>query len=324
MSGRQGRRVGVVGATGILGSDLIELLDERRFPVSELRPIATDRALGEAVEIGGEEVPVQAGDVSLRGLDFVFLCVPAEAAGDWVRRALRDEVPCVDLSGSLAGHEDVPTLAAELGAPRELVLRPLVSGPPSAALACALALAPLQREAGLARVVGTHLEAASSAGRDGIRTLEAEVVALFNHEDVPESDVFSLPVAFDCLPDLGGRDLGGALGRLLEGTVSAALTSIQVPTFIGLGVSLAVEPEREVTPEELREWWVKAPGIEVWDADLPGPTTRDAASRDVVLAGRVRRDASRPGGLLIWLTADPVRLAASNAVRLAELRFDVH
>lgn len=324
MSRRQGRRVGVVGATGVLGSDLIEVLDERRFPVSELRPIATDRAVGEVVELGGDEVPVQTGDVSLRGLDFVFLCVPAEAAGDWVRRALRDEVPCVDLSASLADRDEVPTLAADLGPPRELVLRPLVSVPPSAALACALALAPLQREAGLARVVGTHLEAASCAGRDGIRALEAEVVALFNHEDVPESEVFPLPVAFDCLPELGGRDLGAALARLLEGPVSAALTSIQVPTFAGLGVSLAVEAEREVTPDQLREWWVKAPGIEVWDADLPGPTMRDAASRDVVLGGRVREDASRPGGLLLWLTADPVRLAARNAVRLAELRFDVH
>jgi aspartate-semialdehyde dehydrogenase len=324
VSGRQGRRIGVVGATGVLGSDLIELLEERRFPVSELRPIATDRALGEMVELGGEEVSVQAGEVSLRGLDFVFLCVPANAAGDWVRRALRDEVPCVDLSGSLSGRADVPTLAAELGAPREQVLRPLVSGPPSAALACALALAPLQREARLTRVVGTHLEPASSAGRDGIRTLEAEVVALFNHEDVPESDVFALPVAFDCLPELGGTNQGDVLGELLGGSIPTALTTVQVPTFSGLGVSLAVEMEREVAPEQLREWWVKAPGIEVWDPDLPGPTTRDAASRDVVLAGRIRPDTSRPGGLLLWLTADPVRLAASNAVRLAELRFDVH
>jgi len=324
VSARQGRRIGVVGATGIVGSDLIELLEERRFPVAELRPIATDRALGEVVELGGEEIPVQAGDVSLRGLDFVFLCAPLEATGDWVRSALRDEVPCVDLSGSLAVHDEVPMLAAELGAPREHVLRPLVSGPPSAALACALALAPLQREAGIARVAGTHLQPASSAGRDGVRALEGEVVALFNHEEVPESDVFPGPVAFDCMPELAGPDLGASLARVLGLPIPAAFASIQVPTFSGLGVSLAVEPERDVTPEQLREWWVKAPGVEVWDADMPGPTTRDSASRDVVLAGRVRVDPSRPGGLLLWLTADPIRLAVSNAMRLAELRFDVH
>lgn len=324
MSARQGRRVGVIGATGVLGSDLIELLEERRFPVSELRPVASERAVGQVVELAGEEVPVQTGDVSLRGLDFVFLCLPAECAGDWVRRALRDEVPCVDLSGSLARQDGVPTLAAELGAPRDRVLSPLVSSPPSAALACAIALAPLQREAGLARIVGTHLEAASTAGREGIRALEAEVVALFNHEEVPESGVFPVPVAFDCLPQFAGIDLGAELAGLLGLPSPAALMSVQVPTFSGLAISLAVEPEREVTPDQLREWWVKAPGVEVWDADIPGPTTRDAASRDVVLAGRVRPDPSRPGGLLIWLTADPVRLSASNAVRLAELRFDVH
>lgn len=324
MSGRQGRRVGIVGATGVVGSDLIELLEERRFPVAELRPIATDRALGEVVELGGEEIPIQAGDVSLRGLDFVFLCAPPEATGDWVRRALRDEVPCVDLSGSLSAHDEVPMLAAELGPPREHVLRPLVSSPPSSALACALALAPLQREAGIARVAGTHLQPASGAGRDGVRALEGEVVALFNHEEVPESDVFPGPIAFDCIPELGGAASGIGLAKVLGLSNAASLTSIQVPTFSGLGVSLAVEPEREVTPEELRDWWVKAPGVEVWDADMPGPTTRDAASRDVVLAGRVRVDPSKPGGLLLWLTADPVRLAASNAMRLAELRFDVH
>jgi aspartate-semialdehyde dehydrogenase len=333
MSARRGRRVAVIGASGTLGSDLIAVLEERSFPLAELVPVATDHSLGESVEIGGESLPMLTGEVGLRGVDVAFLCLPAGAAPGWARQCLREEVPCIDISGSFAGRDDVPVLAADLALPGEQVRQPLVVSPPGPALALSLALGPLHARFGLRRVVGTSLESASGAGREGIRTLEAEVVALFNQSEPPEPTVFAGPVAFDCVPELGHpaeshgadareRAVVALLQQLLGARVPIALTRVRVPTFVGLGASVAVETREPAPPEAARETLLKAGGVELWDPDAAGPSTRDATARGTVLIGRMRSDPTAPeGGLLLWLAADPVRLAATNAVRIAEARF---
>jgi aspartate-semialdehyde dehydrogenase len=331
----RGHRVAVIGATGTLGSDLAQVLGERGYPVAELIPVATDASLGEEVELQGETRAVLTGDVPLRGVDLVFLCVPPDAAAPWIRQALEAKVPCIDLSGSLAGRDDVPVVAADLHPAAEALRHPLVSCPPGPALALALGLAPLQARFGLRRVVGTVLESASGAGREGIRTLEAEVVALFNQEELPEPTVFAAPVAFDCVPELehpadphgpgqGETAVVSVVQRLLGAAVPISLTRVRVPTFAGVGASLALETVEPASPEAVRELLLKAAAVELWDPGAAGPSTRDAVSRSCVLVGRVRRDPSAPGGLLLWLSGDPVRLAASNAVRIAEARFGLH
>ena len=335
MTTRRGQRVAVIGATGTLGSDVVAVLDERRYPIGELLPVATDASLGEDVSLRGESVPVLTGEVSLRGADVAFLCLPPEATAPWVKRALEAHVACIDLSGAMAGVPEVPVVAADLAPPQELLRRPLVVSPPGPALAWALALAPLQARFGLARVRGTSLEAASGAGRAGIRTLEAEVVALFNQESPPESTVFAGPVAFDCVPELehpadpygpgpAEEQLASLLQALLEAPVPVAATRVRVPTFAGLGASLAVELAKPADLDAVRAALLEAAGLELWDPEATGPTTRDAAARSEVLVGRVRRDPTSPAGVLLWLAADPVRLAATNAVRLAEARLELH
>jgi aspartate-semialdehyde dehydrogenase len=332
---RRGHRVAVIGATGTLGSDLVEVLEERDYPVVELIPVATDQSLGEEVTFHGASLPVLTGDVPLRGVDVVFLCLPADAASPWIRQALGASIPCIDLSGSLAARSEVPVVVADLAPAAEDLRQPLVSSPPGPALAWALALAPLHARFGLRRVLGTSLESASGAGREGIRTLEAEVVALFNQEELPEPSVFAGPVAFDCVPELehpaDGHGAGpaetalvGLLQRILGAPVPAAITRVRVPCFAGLGASLAIETVEPASPEAARDALLKAPGLELWDPDAVGPSTRDAVSRSSVLVGRVRRDPTPGGGLLLWIAADPVRLAATNGVRIAEARFDLH
>ena len=331
----RGHRVAVIGATGTLGSELAVVLEERDYPVAELIPVATDRSLGEDVELHGESRPVLTGEVSLRGVDVAFLCLPAEDAGPWIRSALEASVPCIDLSGSLAAREDVPVVVADLAPSRDALRHPLVSVPPGPALALALALAPLHARFGLRRALGTSFESASGAGRQGVRSLEAEVVALFNQEEPPESTVFAGPVAFDCVPELEhpadphgpGPDevaLVTLLQRILGAPIPAAITRVRVPTFAGLGASLALETHEPASPEAAREALLKAASVELWDPDAVGPSTRDAVSRASVLVGRVRRDPTHAGGLLLWIAADPVRLAAVDAVRIAEARFDLH
>ena len=330
MSASRGLRVAIAGATGTLGSELLAVLDERRFPVSDLRPIASERSLPDAVEFQGETFDVETGTPSLRGVDLIFLCAPPGASLDLVRVALRESVACIDLSGALSGSSDVPLVVADLSPTREALRSPVLAAPAGPALAWALALAPIARAVGLVRVIGTGLESASTAGRAGIEALSSESVALFNQQDVPESSPFVQPIAFNCLPGLGEVDAAGDtaheravardLRRLLGEAVHVAVTTVHVPVFTSSGAALAVETERPLDVADARVRLAKAPGVEGFDGDLVGPSTRAAAGRDVVLVGRLRRDPSTERGLLLWVSADLVRLAAVNGVRLAESR----
>ena len=198
-------------------------------------------------------------------------------------------------------------------------------------LAWALALRPLQEVAGLARVLGTVIESASVGGRAGIESLYEESLAVFNQREAPEYEAFGRPVAFDSFPLVGRATedgssdwesrLAATIARLLSPAPPVGLTSLQVPTFVGHGTVLAVETEQPLDPKRAADALAAAPGVELWTEDSEGPSTRAVAGRDVVLVGRLRADPSRERGLLLWIASDTLRLAATNAVALAEARF---
>ncbi len=234
---RAGRRIGVIGATGALGSEVLAALDAASVPVADVVAVATDRSLGQEVEFQGELYPVLCEVPSVRGLDVLFLCAPPSASLEFAREALRAEVPCIDLSGAMAAQPEVPLRLAdpERGAPGEP--QPLLATPPGVALPWALVLGPLAAAAGLRRVVGTLLEGASAGGRQGIEALYQETLSLFNQTEAPESDAFPRPIAFDCLPATGDVGEGGhrgcevvlaaAMQRLLGREVRCAATVVQ-------------------------------------------------------------------------------------------------
>jgi aspartate-semialdehyde dehydrogenase len=322
-------RVAVVGATGALGGELLEQLRERHFPLQELRPIATDRSLGATVDWLGHELPVATEPDTLRGLDLVLVCTPASASLDWIRRALQAEVACMDFSGALAGRPEVPLLSADQALDAAALAAPLLALPSPAALALARVLAPIREAAGLARLSVTLCEAASGAGRAGVDALQAETIALFNQEEMPET-ALGHSLAFDCLPACGPLDeagesalegrVAGELGQLLGADLPRAITALRVPTFAGMGIQVSLETERELAPLVCLERLGKTPGVASRRAHA-GPTTREAIGEDDVLVGRVRRDPSAARGLLLWLALDPARLVATNALRIAEARF---
>jgi len=325
---RTGLRIGVVGATGSLGTELLELLDLSSLRVSEIVPIATENSLGRDIEFQGSLFSVEVDDARLTGLDLAFLCAPPGAALDFVRRALHEQVPCIDLSGATAGTEDVPMRVAGYGSVPAGV--PLLAIPRSPALALVMALQPIAAAAGLRRVTGTVLESASLAGKDGMSALYQESIAVFNQQPLPESTVFPGPVAFDCMSGADGLDAEGLAPResalirdltlLLGGDVKIATTLVQVPVFAGLGAALSIETERDLEVGEAEDLLRKAPGVELAEDGDYAPTTRAVVGRDSVLVGRLRSDASTERGLQLWLVADPMRLAASHAIQLAVLR----
>jgi aspartate-semialdehyde dehydrogenase len=320
-------RVAVVGATGTLGRELIEQLAERRFPIQELVPIASDRSIGEVVEWLGHELPVVA-EHTLAGLDLVFVCTPPAAGPEWLRAALVARVACIDCSGAGAAREEIPLLDPERAPGPAALASPVLALPSPIALALARVVTALRGTAAVQRVVATVCESASSAGRAGIDALQAETVALFAQQDPPEDSPFTHAVAFDALPatgPIGVGDLSASeaaaqrdLARLVPG-LRSAVAALRVPTFSGLGIQAAVELEPVVATEAIEKALDEAAGLRVFGSPA-GPSLRDAAGDAEVLVGRVRHDPTRVGGVLLWLALDPVRVTAASAVRLAELR----
>jgi aspartate-semialdehyde dehydrogenase len=209
----------------------------------------------------------------------------------------------------------------------------VIATPAGPTLAWSLVLEPIHRCVGIRRVIGTAFESVSGAGCAGIESLQTEAIALFGQRTVPEPTVFPKSIAFNCIPMVGEAGKGAeteveealvrGLRRLLGAELPLAVTAVRVPTFSGTGASIAVEVAEELGAAEVRELLAKSPGIVLPGDAMPSPTIREAAESEVVLVGRIRRDPSSERGLLFWLAADPIRLAASNAVRLAETRFQV-
>lgn len=329
----KGLRIGVAGASGTLGREVLSVLSDRRFPVSELTLFASGGSIGEEVDFGDEGSVVEEAPKTLRGLDLLIICTPPAPALDLVREALKSEVPCIDCSGSMAGSPEVPLYVADLCAPSLVKNAPVVAQPAGVALAWSHVLAAIEGAAGLERVTGTVLYSASRVGRAGIEALSAETLSLLNQRELPPLGAFPSQVAFDsfALPGANAEqesanielDLARDVRRLVAETFPVSVSGIQVPTFAGDGSSLAVTTKRALPIDQALEVFQKAPGLEVWPVDEVGPSTRDTAGRDVAVVGRVRVDPAVENGILLWLTADTLRLAAVNAAKIAETRLGI-
>lgn len=327
---RSGLRIGVFGATGTLGGEVLAEISESGLPVAEIVAIAKDDSIGRDVELHGEVYPVETGLSRLRGLDFVVLCAPAAASLEAVREALRASVPCIDATGVLAASPEVSLQVAAFGA-RWSPDAPLLVTPPGPALALALVLRPLALAAGIVRASAALFEGASTSGRAGIESLYQESLALFNQQDLPEPGIFARPVAFDCIPVIGELDKNGAsdhenalarsLARLIGGELKLCVSAVQVPIFSGLGAAVTLETVRPLDPKEAAGVLGAAAGVEIWTENPRDATTRAATGRSSAVVARLRRDPTSEQALALWISADPLRLCAANAVALALSRF---
>ena len=332
-----GLRVGLVGATSLLGQEVANsLAGHPGLRLAELRAFGSEMSLGEDLEFGEEWIEVRSGPSDFSGLDLVVICTTPGIALDEVRQALRVEVPCIDCSGAMLGSSEVPLLIADLNAEEAARATPLVTSPTGASLAWARVLSVLDNRVGVARVLGTVLHSASVEGQEGIEDLSSQTVALLNQDRLPRSEAFAAPVAFDCFPHMEsssgeGKDgvppaeegLTRSLRRLLGADLKIAVTSVQVPIFAGEGSALCIETRHPVEPEQAARWFEASPGIILVDDAFEASTRSSVGCEDVVLA-RLRRDVSAGDparSLMLWLSADPVRLAAQNVVGLVQARF---
>ena len=340
-----GLRVGVVGATGAVGTEMLRILEERSFPVAELVALSSPRSAGRAIRFRGEDVTLQTLSLeALRGVDVSLSAAGASVARSFVREAAAAGTVCIDKSSAFRMEPDVPLVIPEVN-PEALDASPrIVAVPNCTTIVAMMALAPLHREAGLRSLVLSSYQAVSGAGRDGTRELADQIEKLHDqveelgHPDanaLPVGDTFGKTMAFNVLPKIDDVGDDGTTGeerktaqesRKILGLpeLDVAATCVRVPVPVGHSVSVFARFGREIAADDARELLAAAPGIEVRDDPANGvyPSPLDAAGRDEVLVGRIRQADGHADGLLLFACGDNLRKgAALNGIQVAERLF---
>lgn len=325
--------VGVVGATGLVGREFLQVLEERRFPVSEVRLYASGRSAGESLVFRGREVVVQnLAQADFEGVDLVLSSPGASVSREFAPRAVAAGAVVVDNSSAFRMEPDVPLVVPEVNPDAVRSHRGILANPNCSTIQLVVVLWPIHRAFGLRRVVVSTYQAVSGAGRRAMEELMSQCVALLNQRPV-RIEKFPHQIAFNVLPQIDAFEEDGSTreeakvvreSRKIMGLPDLRIvaTAVRVPVMNGHAESVNIETERPCPPEAVREVLSAAPGVAVQDdpAELAYPMPLLASGRDEVFVGRIRKDASVENGVALWSCADNLRKgAALNAVQIAEL-----
>jgi aspartate-semialdehyde dehydrogenase len=324
--------IAVVGATGLVGSELIAMLAARKFPAGRVRLFASWNTAGEGLEFQGEELKVEPIKADFyEGADVVFFCAPAMVGRDLAEEAVKKGKVVIDASPAFRLKPEAVLAVPEVN-PQALPdpgQSALVVSPSSLSVAAALVAAPIRRKFGLTRAVVTAAFGSTALGRGGFEEHEQQTVGLFNQKDAV-IERFVRQSAFNIFPRVGAfidsdteaeRELMDELPRVLGAPLPIAVTCMQAPVFCGLAAAVNLELEKETTADAVREALRDAPGVALIDdpAKEEFPDTVSAMTREEISVGRVRRDPSHPRGVQLWISADNLRKgSALNMIHIAE------
>lgn len=332
--------VAIVGATGAVGNEIIRVLEERDFPVDELRLIASERSDGDFLDFRDEAIMVQAlNQGAFAGIDIAFFTAGAERSQDFCPIAATAGAICIDLSSAWRSDDDIPLVVPEVNAASLANFRNkgIIACPNAASIQLAIVLKPILDAAGLKRVVLSTYQAVSATGQKSIDALRNEVGELLNGRPV-QPKIYPHQIAFNCLPQIDAFVEDGATReevKIAEETrkilglpqLPISVTAVRVPVFYGHSESINIETSKKLTMAAAHALLAVAPGCEVIDApeQFSYPMPVEAAGQDAVLVGRIREDHSIANGLNLWSCADNLRKgAATNAVQVAELLIENH
>ena len=329
-AGRE-RTVAIVGATGAVGEVLLQVLAERRFPVGELRPLASGRSAGTTVSFAGRDLVVrEATPAAFDGADFVFFAATGALSKELAPEVARRGGVAIDKSNSWRMDREVPLVVPEINPDALEKHRGIVACPNCTTIGFVMTLEPLRRAAGIKSVVVTTLQAVSGTGKPGVEELERQLGETAAGAEATTS-TYPVQIAHNVLPLCESfRDDGYSTEevKLLQEArkilampdLAVSMTCVRVPVRVGHSASMLVETERPLSAAEARAALVAFPGVVVVDDPRENvfPTPQDAAGRDEVLVGRIRKDLSSDR-LWLWQVSDNLRKgAATNAVQIAE------
>jgi aspartate-semialdehyde dehydrogenase len=336
--------VGVVGATGLVGSEMLRILEERAFPVSELRAYASPRSEGRKLAFGGGEVTCEVlRDGCFDGLDLVVVDVEDDLALEWVPRAVAAGARVVDNSAAFRMDDGVPLVVAEVN-PGDLAELPkgIASCPNCTTMVLMTAVAPLHRAAHVKRMVVSTYQSVSGAGTVGIRELAEQWTKGAGQEEtlrragaipgaITPGEAWDRPIAGNVIPRAGSvKDAGYTSEEwklvhesrkiLHAPDLRVSATCVRVPVYVGHALSANLQLRESLSRADAAAILAEAPGVTLVDDGDGAPTPLESAGIDPVLVGRLREDPSQPNTLDLWVTGDNLRKgAALNAVQLAEI-----
>ena len=327
--------VAVAGATGAVGQTMIKVLEERDFPVGEIRFLASERSEGKELSFKAEKVRVRKLDHdSFDGVDIAIFSAGGDRSLTFAPSAAEAGAVVVDNSSAWRMDPEVPLVVPEVNphAISGYKAKGIIANPNCSTIQMVVALKPLYDCARIKRVVVSTYQAVSGSGKKAIDELKDQVKA-WAEGRIPEAKVYPHQIAFNCLPHIDVFLDNGytreemkmvyETRKILEDPeIQVSATAVRVPVFYSHSEAVNVEFKKEISASKARELFSRAPGIKVVD-DLSRnayPLALDAAGQDLTLVGRIRKDISQANGLDFWVVADNIRKgAATNAVQIAEL-----
>ncbi len=332
-------RVAIAGATGAVGSTMLSILEQRDFPIGELRLYASERSAGRRLPTRWGEVVVEdLATADPSGLDIALYSAGASRSREHAPRFAAAGVVVIDNSSAFRMDNDVPLVVADINDKAIYSHQGIVANPNCTAMVLMMAAGPLHRAASLRRLVATTYQAVSGSGQLGIDVLSHETDMLGKDEEAlvrggwsdPGGDLYSRPIAYNVLPHAGSFAAAGyteeewklvnETRKILEDpAILVEPTCVRVPVMTGHAIAATMYFDRPVDLEEATGLLRSASGTKLW-GDEKVPTPLDSAGSDEVLVGRVRETMGDPGGINLWVVGDNLRKgAALNAVQLAEL-----
>ena len=326
-------RVGILGATGAVGREMMKILEERKFPVAELRPIASERSAGTRLPAGGGEVEVVAGsDSAFEGLDLVLGAAQNDIAKQFAPAIVKAGAVFVDNSSAFRLEKDVPLVIPEINPEDVKWHKGIISNPNCTTIVSLVAINALNQISPIESIVASSYQAVSGAGAGGPIELMAEVDALAKGESY-QPKVFQYQIAYNVIPQIGGEAFEGYTSEEMkmqnEGRkilhlpeLKVSCTCVRVPVVRSHSVSIVVRTKEKISVEQARAAIAQAAGCRLVD-DLGSkryPMPLDTSDQDLVFVGRIRDDLTSDNGLNVWCCGDQVRKgAATNTVQIAEL-----
>jgi aspartate-semialdehyde dehydrogenase len=332
--------VAIAGATGAVGEALIEILEQREFPVDRLHLLASERSVGKRLQFRGKSIKVEnLADFDFSGVQIGLFSAGGGRSAEYAPRAAAAGCVVIDNTSHFRYEADIPLIVPEVNAHRlgDYRNRNIIANPNCSTIQMVVALKPIHDAARITRINVATYQAVSGAGASAIQELAGQTANLLNGKEV-EAKVLPKQIAFNAVPQIDVFQDNGytkeemkmvwETRKILEDeSIGVNPTCVRIPVFYGHSEAVHVETERKLTAAEARELLRSAPGVVVVDdpgnKGYPTPVTH-AAAHDPVFVGRIREDISHPRGLDFWIVADNVRKgAALNSVQIAELLLDM-
>ncbi len=328
--------VAVLGATGLVGEMLLTVLEERKFPVQELFPLASERSVGKTVQFNGRAVrAIDAATFDFKRAQVGLFSAGGEVSAQYAPKAAAAGCVVIDNTSHFRYEADIPLVVPEVNAAAiaQYKNRGIIANPNCSTIQMVVALKPIYDAVGIERINVATYQSVSGAGRKAVEELAEQTAQLLNGRPVTPA-VLPRQIAFNCIPQIDKfMDNGYTKEEMKmhwetqkifgDAAIGVNATAVRVPVFYGHSEAIHIETRRKISAAEARALLARAPGVKVMDERKSGgyPTAvTEAANHDTVYVGRIREDMTHERGLNLWVVGDNIRKgAATNAVQIAEI-----